>query len=455
MRGLLRSGAGIAVAMGVQNVATYAFTILAARRLGPAEYSAVASLMGLLLIVVVLSLGLQATGARKIAAEPARRAEIEAALMSATYRSAAGLGVLCLLLTPIIAWGLDLDWRPAVMIGLSAVPLTIIGGQSGVLQGEHRWRPLGAMYLALGVGRLAVGGLALLISPTAVAAMIGVAVAAWIPVLVGAMALGHVGPRAATRATVERGEQLLREVLGNSHALLAFFALSNADVVIARVVFDEHVAGLYAGGLILTKAVLFLPQFVVVIVFPAMASAAGRREVYLKGLVVVGLIGALATLGALVFSDLAITFIGGPAYQEIEPLIGWFALLGTLLAMIQLMVYEVVARQQRASVWLLWGGLALVASTATYVVDGGPAAARRPRRRRGAADRVAGHGPSGRRRASCGRCRRRRRAGPRARRLSPSGRAPARRAGRARRRRPRTRARRAPGAASGSAAPPR
>jgi O-antigen/teichoic acid export membrane protein len=371
VRGLLRSGAGIAVAMAVQNVATYAFTIVAARRLGPAEYSAVASLMGLLLVVVVLSLGLQATGARKIAAEPARRAEIEGALMSATYRSALGLGVLCLVLTPLIAWGLDLDWRPAVMIGLSAIPLTIIGGQSGVLQGEHRWRPLGAMYLALGVGRLAIGGLALLISPTAFAAMIGVAVAAWIPALVGAMALGHVGPRAATRATVERGEQLLREVLGNSHALLAFFALSNADVVIARVVFDEHVAGLYAGGLILTKAVLFLPQFVVVIVFPAMASAAGRREVYLKGLVVVGLIGVLATLGALVFSDLAITFIGGPAYQEIEPLIGWFALLGTLLAMIQLMVYEVVARQQRASVWLLWGGLALVASTATYVVTAG------------------------------------------------------------------------------------
>ena len=372
MRGLLRSGAGIAVAMAVQNVATYAFTIVAARRLGPAEYSAVASLMGLLLVVVVLSLGLQATGARKIAAAPERRADIEAALMSATYRSALALGALCLLLTPLITWVLDLDgWQPALMIGLSAIPLTIMGGQAGVLQGEHRWRSLGAIYLGVGVGRLAIGGVAMLISPTALSAMIGVAVAAWVPALVGALSLGHVGPRSATRSTVERGEQLLREVLGNSHALLAFFALSNADVVIARVVFDEQVAGLYAGGLILTKAVLFLPQFVVVIVFPSMASASGRREVYLKGLVVVAVIGTAATLGALVLSDLAITFVGGPAYQEIEPLIGWFALLGTLLAMIQLMVYEVVARQQRGSVWLLWAGLAAVAGVAAYVVTEG------------------------------------------------------------------------------------
>lgn len=368
VRGLLRSGAGIAVAMAVQNVAAYAFTILAARRLGPAEYSAVASLMGLLLVVVVLSLGLQATGARKVAAEPERRAGIEAALMSATYRSSFALGVLCLLLTPVIAWGLDLDWKPALMIGLSAVPLTIMGGQAGVLQGEQRWRPLGAIYLAVGVGRLAVGGVAMLISPTAVAAMVGVAIAAWLPALVGALALGHVGPGATNRSAVERGEQLLREVLGNSHALLAFFALSNADVIVARVVFDDRLAGLYAGGLILTKAVLFLPQFVVVIVFPSMASATGRREVYLKSLVVVAIIGGLATLGALLLSDLAITFVGGPAYQEIEPQIGWFALLGTALAMIQLMVYEVVARRQRASVWLLWAGLAVVAASAAYVV---------------------------------------------------------------------------------------
>ena len=110
-----------------------------------------------------------------------------------------------------------------------------MGGQSGVLQGERRWRPLGAIYLALGVGRLAVGGVALLVCPTALGAMIGVAVAAWIPVLVGCVGPGPrrtpcrlAGPPSSGR------EQLLREVLGNSHALLAFFALSNVDVVVAR-----------------------------------------------------------------------------------------------------------------------------------------------------------------------------------------------------------------------------
>ncbi len=372
LRRLLRSGAGIAVAMGIQNVATYGFTIMAARMLGPAEYGAVASLMGLLLVVNVLALGLQATGARQIVAEPARREELEAGVMWATYRSAIALGVLCLALTPLITWALELtSWHAALMIGLAAVPLTLVGGQSGVLQGEQRWRPLGGVYLGIGLGRLVMGAIAIILLPTAFGAMLGVALGAWLPALVGALALGHVGPRRVSdrlrHTVVERGGRILREVAANSHALLAFFALSNADVLVARVVLPEHVAGLYAGGLILSKAVLFLPQFVVVIAFPSMASSKERHGMYLKGLALVALIGLVASIGAAVLSNLAITFVGGPAYSEIEPLIGLFAVLGTILAMVQLMVYEVVARQHRASIFVIWAGLAAVASTALWV----------------------------------------------------------------------------------------
>ena len=99
------------------------------------------------------------------------------------------------------------------------------------------------------------------------------------PVVVGWWALRH------ERHPGEVGEHhglrpVLREVVHNSQALLAFFALSNADVIVARNVLDDHDAGLYAGGLILTKAVLFLPQFVVVLAFPAMSV--GHRAAHAR-----------------------------------------------------------------------------------------------------------------------------------------------------------------------------
>ena len=68
-------------------------------------------------------------------------------------------------------------------------------------------------------------------------------------------------------------------------------ALSNVDVVIARVMLDDHQGGLYAGGLILAKAVLFLPQFVVVVAFPSMSVADARRSMTLKALAMVLVMG--------------------------------------------------------------------------------------------------------------------------------------------------------------------
>lgn len=368
LRAVVRGSAGIAIAMGIMNVATYGFQIIAARLLGPREYSGIASLMALLLVVNVVALGLQATGARRVAAEPAKRAEIESAVMAASYRSAVVLGLACLALTPVISLALDLDdWAAAAMIGVSTVPLTIMGGQAGVLQGEGRWGALSAVYLGMGIGRLALGLVLMPVFDSTFGAMVAVAVAAWVPAVIGWFALrGRESAAAAWSGTTT----ILREVAGNSYALLAFFALSNIDVILARARFDEHDAGLYAGGLILTKAVLFLPQFVVVIAFPSMASASGQHRMYLRGLAAVAAIGATATLGAVVLSSLAITFVGGSKYSEVEPNIWIFATLGTLLALIQLMVYEVVARQHRASVLIIWAGLALVAAGSLLVDNG-------------------------------------------------------------------------------------
>jgi len=353
----------IAIAMGVMNVATYAFTILAARWLGPQQYGALAALMGLLLIVTVVALGLQATGARQIAASPGDVARIEADIISTSYRAALAVGALCLVATPVVASTLRLDsWLTATLLGVTAIPLTLMGGQAGLLQGERRWLSLAIVYLAVGVGRVLCGVLGLLWRPDALGAMIGVAVGSCLPAIIGWFALRHPGRR-GSQPTGPADEQsgrprgVIREVAHSSHALLAFFALSNADVVVARSVLDDQQSGLYAGGLILTKAVLFLPQFVVVVAFPAMSSIGARRSMHLKGLVLVLGIGSVATLGAWLLSSLALTFIGGPGYSDIEPLLWVFAGIGTLLAMIQLMVYSVLARRHQKAVYVVWAGL--------------------------------------------------------------------------------------------------
>src|SRR5919107_106814 len=113
------TGSGvIAIGMGIMNVGTYGFTLLAARVLGPREYGALAALMGLMLVTAV--------------AQP----------------------LVVLLLKPGGPLG---GYVSALLLAASCLPLTLMGAQAGLLQGERRWFPLAAVYLAVGLGRVLLG----------------------------------------------------------------------------------------------------------------------------------------------------------------------------------------------------------------------------------------------------------------------------------------------------------
>ena len=78
-------------------------------------------------------------------------------------------------------------------------------------------------------------------------------------------------------------------------------------------------------------------------------------------------IGAGHALGVAVLSALAVVFVGGPEYADLQGRLWGFAVLGTLLSMIQLMVYEVVARQCQRMVLVVWTTLLLLVCAAPFV----------------------------------------------------------------------------------------
>ena len=356
----MSGGGSIAVAMAIMNVSTYGFTMIAARLLGPRSYGALASLMATLLVITVLQLGLQATAARRIAAEPEHVAQIERTILGVTYRASLALGVLLLVLTPLLDAVLRLDsLLTAALVSVASIPFTIMGGQAGILQGERRWGALSVLYLLSGVPRLLVGTALVLWQPTELSALIGTGIGACAPVVAGWFLLRR--PREPGAHSEEHGfRSIIRESFHNSQVLLAFFALSNADIVIARNVLDEHDAGLYAGGLILTKAVLFLPQFVVVVAFPSMSTVGERRRAITLSLSMVAALGAAVTVGCLVLPQLAMIFVGGSNYDEISDELWIFAILGTVLSMLQLLVYSVLARRGARSVYLVWAAFVTI-----------------------------------------------------------------------------------------------
>ncbi len=343
------------------NVSTYAFTIVAARLLGPQPFGALTSVMNVLLVAGVLSLALQATAARRIAAEPGDVHHVEDTILLVGQRSALGLGLLFLLASPLVNFALKLDsLGTAALLGVAIAPFTLMGAQAGVLQGERRWTSLALVYLAFGLPRLALGAALIWWRPDEVVAFIAVTIAMFAPVIVGSIALRAPRDKTARPKGDHSARALWWETVQNSQALLAFLVLSNIDIVLARNTLGPHEAGLYAGGLIMSKAVLFLPQFVVVLAFPSMGSDGAGKRALMGSLGVIAATGALVTAGVAVLASTALTFVGGVKYDAIKDSLWLFAVLGTVLSMLQLLVYNVMAKQARSSVLYLWAGLAVL-----------------------------------------------------------------------------------------------
>jgi O-antigen/teichoic acid export membrane protein len=363
----------LAAGILVMNVTTFGFQILAARILGPGGYGGLAAMLNLLLVVAVVQLGLQATAARRVADAPGDVRSIERTMKAVTNRAAIAVTVLMLALSPLVMHGLKLPsiW-PAILVAVCACPITIWGGQAGILQGERRWRELALLYLANGVPRFLLGPLFMLAHPTETSAMMAVTIAQFAPAIVGWWVLRekHVHePHPDLKGAVN-------EAMHGSFALLGFFALSNVDILIARHILPEDgkQAGLYAAGLIVSKVVLFLPQSVIVLVFPSLSQEGSARRALRLSLGVVAILGAVSIVGAWVLSGLALVFVGGNAFSDVQDDLWRFAVLGTVLSVLQMLVYSVLARQHRGSsvlIWLAFGavvGFGLMQTTLTGLI---------------------------------------------------------------------------------------
>ncbi|MER7250180.1 polysaccharide biosynthesis protein [Kribbella sp. NPDC000426] len=362
----LRSATVVAVAMAIMNVAAYGFTLIASRLLMPEQFGAITALLGLLLIGNVASLGLQAAGARQLATHTGGGAAALAdAMLRAGRRSALGLTALCLVLTPLFMWLLHIDSIVAiVLLAPTLGGLTLMGSQLGVLQGSKRWTELAAVYFSTGVGRLVLGGGALLIHPSLDWAMAGLALGAAVPA-----ALGQFFLRGSSGSSGQQVKDVLRESVHGTHTLLAFFALANADVLFARALLDEKDSGYYAAGLIIAKACLFLPQFVIVLVFPSLANSPGDTVRLRRAIMAVAGLGVCAVAGTLILPGIVVEVIGGKEkYAPLGPYTWLFAVAGSAYAVLQLVVYAAIAQQEKRAALAIWIGLVVLAVAAGIVL---------------------------------------------------------------------------------------
>jgi O-antigen/teichoic acid export membrane protein len=143
--------------------------------------------------------------------------------------------------------------------------------------------------------------------------------------------------------------------------MLALVLLVNLDLVLARHTLPAAEAGEYALGAIVTKIAYWLPQAVGVLVLPRFASGSGRRRVLPVALGVCAALDAVVLLVTLVFGAHLLPLIGGAKYAGSTMPLWPFALAGSMLALVQILLYARLADGDRRVTVLMWAAVAVEA----------------------------------------------------------------------------------------------
>jgi O-antigen/teichoic acid export membrane protein len=367
MRGV-HAGAVVFVGIAAANAGNAVFHLIAGRWLGPASYGDVASLLALLGLVAFPLAAAQFAMAQYVADYAARR---DADAIAGLYRRslAVGLGVGAAL-TLLFAAAAEPVRNVLGVASLGAVLLTAMATIPafltpviwGLAQGLERFVLFSAAqtagpllrilfvvpFLALGFG--VAGALGAVLAGTLVAAV----VPAWL--LRGWLA------RAARRSPVSAREAV--RALGPTFVgILALTSLTTIDVIVAKIVFSDHAAGLYGGASLIGRLILYLPAAIVAVLLPKVASRAalGREtaDILRASLLATGaLCAAVACLYA-VAPRLVLGLAFGGEYERAADFLWMFAVAMTGFALVNVVLAYHIARRSASASWLLLGGAAV------------------------------------------------------------------------------------------------
>lgn len=298
----------------------YGFNLVAVRTLTPAQYADVALAVTLLLIAGFLTLGFQMATARTVAeqvADPSAAQSVASWLSGRALRLGWLVGVLTVALSPLLRTTFQTDsvW-PFIAIGV-AMPWALLSGvRRGLAQGLQRFGTLALSFQVEMVARLVVGAGLMYAGFGVIGGVFGLTVS----LAAAALALPRASSRPVAPAAALR-RRVLRSIWPAFALLLGEAIVTHGDTLIVKQAFDPTTAGEFAAIALLGRATFFVTWPVSMLIFPMatrrIAAGEPTRPLLLAALVAVGVVGALATLGAAAAPGGVVSVLLGSQYAGV------------------------------------------------------------------------------------------------------------------------------------------
>ena len=339
----------VGVGLAVSQVIAMVQMLIVSRILGPEQFGAFGAMAVVLLMGSTVLAATQVIIARHVASGRSLQ-QIGAGSVLAAGLATFAVGAV---VAPLLSRILNLnDVAGLMLVAFAFIPFTVTGAQLGLLQGYERHSRLGTLYVLSTVTRVIGAVIGAALGQTADSTMLGLALGATLGAVIGHFMLIE---RLAWRSE-EGTRHYLVETGHAAHALIALYALTNLDVLLARAQLSAFDAGLYAAGALVARAVFFLPTAILVVAFPRIV--AGARNAQRQAVAAVAMLGLLATAFVALFPTLVISIMAGEQYLEVTDEAWIFALAGAGFGVVQVLLYARMAHNDRRATLLLWSAVA-------------------------------------------------------------------------------------------------
>ena len=299
---------GLAAATMAANLVAVVFTVIFTRLLGADGYGSLAALLNLTIILFVPGSALQVAAAREgTLGRLGRGGELAGTLRRWTRHILIVLAAVALVAAIVreplaAALNVEQEWAAAA-VPVTGVMWLLLCLQRGLLQSARAYRAVGLSVVLEALGRLAVSLAFVGVGAGVTGAYIGTLAS----LAVAATVVGYVLRRRLGAATPGARQHPLRAVARDAAIPIAVLtvvaALQNVDVIMAKHVLSDSVAGVYAATTVAAKAVVWIAVGLGFWVLPEAtrraATGADPRAVLARGL---GVIGAIAACALIVFA---------------------------------------------------------------------------------------------------------------------------------------------------------
>jgi O-antigen/teichoic acid export membrane protein len=338
--------------MGAASALGYVFIVILSRALGPSDFGGFSSLNSVGIVLAIPAGAFQVMFASRVARRGPEAFDMRLPLI---------VGIIACLVTvaasPFLAHVSRVDSVLApIVLGLGLVPLILNGALMGGLLGMRRIWLLSLTYIATGLSRVlaAAASSALDLGLTASLTLVVLSTCS-MTVLLWWLCRGA----ARLPWSTSRGARALvvKSLYRSNSAIGVLMALTTVDVVLARYVLTPVESGEYALVSTLGRAPVWVTQFLALALIPALARSGSRHSILRAGGMVLGVC-VLGTGVAATAPDLWISLLGGAAYRQASGLLVPYLVLGTLVALAQVLVVAEMAQDRHLLVKVAWAAVA-------------------------------------------------------------------------------------------------